>query len=385
MIYKSASSSLIDAYRAGYTIGDLLKEIAPEAILLFASITIENDYADFIAGLYDALESNEVIIVGGTGDGIYETSLTAHYGVCALGISSGGQLKWSAASGTGVGSDSEGAARSCALAASELLGEEAGWAFVLADGITADGTGIVAGVRDLFKFPFIGGLTGDDRKFARSRLFLNDRVIDDGIAILLASRGLPFITHSASGYLPMGNPGVVEESEGRTIQRISGRTPLTFIKEQIGKPLAEADLGVLALANQTSSSADRFFLRVMLSFDKNSGNITSFGSVPTGATVQISSASREQLLQAVSNAIATLVNTGFTPAAAIVVSCVGRKWQLNNCGEEEVQAILDALGAHLPLIGFPSFGEMGPFLKDDGSSTESYFHNATCVVCLLGA
>jgi hypothetical protein len=385
LIYKSVSTTLTDAYRAGSEIGEVLKDISPEVILLFASITFESDYTDIFAGLYDGLETRKVIVFGGTGDGIYETSLTTHYGVCALGISSGGHTKWSTAVEIGVGTDSAGTACRCATAALEQLAGKAEWAFVLADGVTADGTGIASGVRELFSFPFIGGMTGDDRKFTHSRIFLNGRVVEDGVAILLASGSMPFVTHSASGFIPIGAPGTVEESHGKTIQRIGDQTPLTFIKDQIGKPIAEADLGILALAAYTDQSQEQFFQRVLFRFDKLTGAITTFGSIPTGTTVRVSGADREQLLQAVSSCIETAVRSGFTPAAAIIISCVGRKWQLDTCGEEEVQAIQDAIGHHIPLVGFPSFGEIGPFFRDDGTYTESFFHNAACVICLLGA
>jgi hypothetical protein len=124
---------------------------------------------------------------------------------------------------------------------------------------------------------------------------------------------------------------------------------------------------------------------VVLGFDAQTGAITCFGSIPDGADVRVCAAGSEQLLQAASSVAKAVTCSGFTPAAAIVISCVGRKWQLNNCGEEEVQAIQKVIGHQVPLIGFPSFGEMGPFFLDDCGHSEPYFHNATCVICLLGA
>ncbi len=385
MVYKSASTSLTDAYRAGSEIGEALKDSLPEVILLFASISFESDYADFFAGLYDGLETRDVIIFGGSGDGIFETSLTAHYGVCALGITSEGRTKWSTSVVIGVGADSYETSRRCATTALDQLGGKAEWAFVLADGVTADGTGVALGVREIFPFPFIGGMTGDDRKFTRSRIFHNGQEIEDGVAILLASDCMPFIANAASGFIPTGAPGIVDEMNGKVIQRISGQASLEFVKEQIGKPLAEADLGILGFATYTDASRARFFLRSFFHFDMSTGDITTFGSIPKGSIVRVSSANREQLLQAVSNCVQAIVRTGFTPAAAIIISCVGRKWILDNCGREEVQAIQNAIGKNIPLVGFPSFGEIGPFLRDDSTYTKSFFHNATLVICLLGA
>lgn len=385
MIYASASSCLSDAYRAGSEIGEALRDTAPEVILLFTSITIESDFADFFAGLYDGLETRDVIVFGGTGDGIYETSLTAHYGVCALAFNSGGRIAWSAAVETGVGSDSAGAARRCAASARQQLAGAADWGFVLADGVSADGAAVVAGLCERLTIQFMGGMTGDDRKFTRSRTFLNGEQFEDSVAILLASGDMPFITHTTSGFIPLGAPGTVEESQGKTITRISGQTPLAFIKQQLGKPLAEADLGILALATYPDPADDRFFLRASLRFDMLTGSYTSFGSIPIGATVRVSGADRQHLLQAVSSGIETIMRTGFIPAAAIIISCAGRKWELGSCGEEEVRAIQTVIGPDIPLIGFPSFGEIGPFLNEDGSYSDSYFHNATLAICLLGA
>lgn len=385
MLYKSASTSLTDAYRAGSEIGETLKDSAPEVILLFTSITFESDFDDFFAGLYDGLETRDVIVFGGTGDGIYESALTADYGVCALGMSSGGAITWSAAVETGVGADSHGTSRRCASTALERLDGTATWAFVLADGVTADGTGVAAGVHEILSIPCIGGMTGDDRKFTRSMIFLNGREIEDGVAILLAAGDMPFITHASSGFTPIGAAGIVEESRGKSIARISGTTPLAFIKDQVGKPLAEADLGILALASYSDAAQEQFVLRASYRFDLLSGAIEIFGSIPTGSTVRVSGAGREQLLSAVSQGIESLVRTGFTPAAAIVISCAGRKWELENSGEEEVRLIQEVIGRQIPLVGFPSFGEIGPFRRGDGTYSESYFHNATLVICLLGA
>ena len=71
-------------------------------------------------------------------------------------------------------------------------------------------------------------------------------------------------------------------------------------------------------------------------------------------------------------------------AAAVVISCAGRKWLLEDRGEEEVEQVLAALGQRIPLVGFPSFGEIGPFRKPDGAYTETFFHNVTFVICSIG-
>jgi hypothetical protein len=114
-----------------------------------------------------------------------------------------------------------------------------------------------------------------------------------------------------------------------------------------------------------------------------SGAITLFGSIDEGALVRICIATREDVIKGVKKAIETM-GRGFTPSAAIVISCAGRKWILQDCGKAEVRQILETLGMRVPLAGFPSFGEISPFHEPQGAYSPTFFHNETFVICLLG-
>lgn len=380
MRFKSASSVNTDAYRAGAEIGSTLRELAPEVILLFASITYEEDFSVFYEGLYDALGSTNAIIFGGTGDGIYETNLTADYGISALGIHSEGRVTWSVSAECGTQLDSYAAARRCALA---LKTQETGFYFVLADGTKSDGNQIVKGVASVLPGPFFGGLTGDDRRFTRSGLFLNGRVLEDAVAILAGTGPLVYAVNAFSGWTPMGALGRVEEVKGNVIGKISGISPVAFMKEQLGKPFGEADVGRIPLAMYRPEDEGHFLLRAPSRFEQTTGAITTFGSVDEGSLVRVCSASREDVIKSVRNTIEG-IGRAFTPSAAVVISCAGRKWILKDSGKEELNQIFDTLGMRVPLVGIPSFGEISPFRKLDGAYSPTFFHNVTFVICLLG-
>jgi hypothetical protein len=138
--------------------------------------------------------------------------------------------------------------------------------------------------------------------------------------------------------------------------------------------------------NRSSSSAEHFFLRTSSQLHAETGAVTTFGSVEQGTVVRVCSASREDVMRGVTDAMQglTLDSLGFTPSAAIVISCAGRKWLLADRGEKEISALFEHLGYSIPLIGFPSFGEISPFRLGDGAYTTVNFHNVTFVVCLLG-
>lgn len=382
----SAKSTLTDPYRAGFEIGTALAGIAPEVILLFASISYAPDFCDFFEALHDALGTDTALIFGGSGDGIYESSGAENYGVSALGINSAGAVAWSVALEEGVGADSFGAARRCARAALNASPAAGCFRMVLADGALADGHAIVNGIATEITGPFFGGLTGDDRKFTRSKLFLNGREYEDAVAILSGSGALSFAVNAASGWTPIGAEGVVEDVSGCEIRTISGLPAQDFMARETGKPLGESDLGVVPLAAYLDGGRDHFFLRTPAQLHPESGALTIFGSVEQGSVVRVCSATRADVLQGVADTMARLAPEmlGFVPAAAIIVSCAGRKWLMADRGEQELASLQARLAAPVPLAGFPSFGEISPFLRDDRSYTPVSFHNVTFVVCLIG-
>lgn len=382
MRFKSAGSVLTDAYRAGAEIGASLREIAPDVVILFASISYEQEFSDLDAGLRDGLGA-PALVFGGTGDGIYETGTTANYGVCALGIRSGDGVRFATAVGTGVSADGFACAKGAALQAMKAVGGPVSFAFVLADGVKADGAKVLDGFASVLPGPFFGGLTGDDRKFTRSRLFVDGKEYEDAAALLVATGPVRFGVNAASGWTPVGEPGTVDASDGNTVQRISGSTALNFAKDRLGKPLGEADLGIVPFAAYDASGV-HFVLRSPSGLDDATGAISTFGSIPEGTVVRVCAATRDEVLGGVQTAVEGLGGIGFRPKAAIIVSCAGRKWLLDDPGREEVSRVLSALGGNIPLVGFPSFGEIAPFLHLDGSYSAPFFHNGTFVVVLLG-
>ncbi|MDU0458685.1 MAG: FIST N-terminal domain-containing protein [Geobacteraceae bacterium] len=386
MRYISSKSILTDPYRAGFEIGTALVPISPEVILLFASMNYDPDFSDFFEALYDALGTRSVIIFGGTGDGIYETSGAENYGVSALGITSDSRVAWSVAIEQGVQADSFAAAGACARKALAGCPGASDFRMVLADGAKADGHAIVRGIAAEISGPFFGGLTGDDRKFTSSRVFLNGVEYEDVVAMLSGCGEIDFSINAASGWTPLGDAGIVEESQGCEIRTISGKSAQDFMAGQLGKPLGESDLGVVPLAAYHSGSSGHFSLRAPMHLHQDSGAVTMFGSVEKGTFVRVCSASREDVIRGVADAVQNLAfdPPGFTLSAAIIISCAGRKWLLADRGEKELAAFFGDLGFRIPLIGFPSFGEISPFRAADGAFTSVSFHNVTFVVCLLG-
>jgi hypothetical protein len=382
MRYHLAFSSSTDAYRAGIEVGEGLAAYAPEVAILFFTTQYQDRMAEIAAGVRDIL-GHKVRLVGGSGDGIYATGVVCNHGVVALGIASDGQVQWAVGLAHGVQADSAAAAATAVRQARDhLAGHQESWAFAMANGMKADGSKLVAGLRQELSVPVFGGLAGDDRQFRRTFVLADEVVAEDAVVVLLASGGSPIRLHAASGWMPVGTPGVVTGADGVRLKTIGALPAASFVADQSGHEIGTSDLGIIPLAEYECGDSGDFALRTPSSTDQLTGEIRLFGQIRVGASVRICRASMSDIVAAVGAAIQGARDEGFEPAAAVVISCAGRRWTLSSNGREEVETVRNMLG-DLPLIGIPSFGEIGPFRHADGYS-QPLFHNMTFVIGLFG-
>lgn len=384
---RSFSTQTADAYRAGSEIGEAVADLAPEALFLFASVHYLPHAEDLFAGLRDALGDAPTLIAGCSGDGVLERQGGMDQGVAALALTTSGAVQWRAALASGVGADSRAAGRACAEAVTAGAPDPV-LAFAFADGVRADGTTLVEGLASALRCPVVGGLAGDDRKFGRTGVLLQPpgepgRWVEDSVGVVTATGALAYSVHAASGWQPVGAKATVQSSHGSTLRQVGGMTPQAFFREQIGKSFGEIDLGIVPLAVYERDE-DVFALRTPSGFDPATGELVTFGSLQVGQQVRVCTASHDDVLRGVEEAVEGARAAGLRPVACLVVSCAGRKWVLDRRFGEELQRVQARLGTDLPLAGFPSFGEIAPFRLPAGGYTRSLFHNATFVACILG-
>jgi hypothetical protein len=76
--------------------------------------------------------------------------------------------------------------------------------------------------------------------------------------------------------------------------------------------------------------------------------------------------------------------SGAIPRLVVMFSCVGRKLVLGRRIQEEVAAIKECFGENVPLIGFYTYGEIGPVNKMKPGYDMAKFHNETVVLWVIG-
>lgn len=381
LITKSFSTTSPDSYEAGLEIGEALSEIEPETVILFSSY--HHDMEDLLEGLADGMENPGVILFGGTGDGFFETGDSALHGACALGFNSGGKIRWKLAVRTGAGAEPGGKTRECAQEVLEGLDGSAAMAFVMGH-LHCDGVQVAEAAQSVLNVPVIGGLAGDDFSFKKGFVFAGGKFYDDAVAVLGMSGDFSFGMSSASGWKPLGNTGHVDEAVGNTIHAIDGRTPVGFLEQQFGILPAELSMAVIPLAAYEEPGSENYYLRTPVHIDMESGKITYSGNIPAGTEVRVCTAREDDVAGSIRKALDMIGKPGFEPLCAVAISCSSRKLLLKGRIELETSQVFDCMGKTIPLIGFPSFGEIGPFRNPDKSYTPAYFHNVTYVIVLIG-
>ena len=124
-----------------------------------------------------------------------------------------------------------------------------------------------------------------------------------------------------------------------------------------------------------------------MAVDHEKGTLTLAASIPEGSAITLTTASRGGIINGARLAAEQAKNSlqGAKPEAILMFSCVGRKLVLGRRVQEEVDAVKEILGEDVPLIGFYTYGEIGPIDKMERELAITKFHNETVVLWVLGS
>ena len=211
--------------------------------------------------------------------------------------------------------------------------------------------------------------------------FCDDQIVQEGVAVLVFSGPLSFSYAVGTGLRPIGPVGTVTRSDYGAIEEIDGRPAASFVSKYVDV-VGPATFGnPLAIREKGSSDS---YVRVMLSQDPATGALRIAGSIPVGSTVQLTTATTDEIVAAASDAVRRATEafpSGQTPSAALVFSCAVRKFLLGTRTGQEVSGARSLLPLDMPLAGMYCTGEIAPV----GIGEPSHFLNESFVTLLLGS
>ncbi len=228
-------------------------------------------------------------------------------------------------------------------------------------------------------FPIVGGFAAEPWTFQETYQFFDTEVLSDAVPVLLLFGDVRYSSGVACGWQPIGNPAQITKVEGKTVYEIDGKPALSFWEHYLGgrAPSAEYPFAVF------EPGSELFYLRGCVGYNRELGTVSALADVPLNATVQVAQANRQEILNATKTSIQKAIDgyPGEKPAIALFFTCCCRQQILGTYTEKEFIFGQNALGSDFPIIGFYTYGEVAPLVRDG----ESRLHQMTFVTVLIGA
>ena len=258
---------------------------------------------------------------------------------------------------------------------------------ILSDGLSVNGTALVAGFREILPagVAITGGLAGDGSRFQKTFVgFGSDVKQDQIVAIGFYGTGIVIGYGSRGGWEGFGPRRRITRSQGNTLLELDGQPALALYKRYLGERAAGLPAtGLLFPLELTKDASEKAGLvRTILAVDEAKQSLTFAGDMPEGWYARLMKATGDQLVDGAANAGSdvALKSNADGSSLAIMVSCIGRRLVLGQRIEEELEAVIRSLPALTETVGFYSYGEACPSAGNDFSE----LHNQTMTITVIG-
>ena len=256
--------------------------------------------------------------------------------------------------------------------------------FIISEGSFVNGSALINGLEEnnTQNIKISGGLCGDNERFEKTLVAYNETPKEGEVAIIgLYGDSLEVTASSCGGWMPFGSERTITKSKDNILYEIDGLPALDLYKKYLGEKAL--DLPHSALLFPLNIKAEGKYLpvvRTILNIDEDEKSMIFAGDIPEQSKVQLMMASVDAIVVGAGEAAKkAMQNRKNDPQIALLVSCIGRKLVMAQRTEEEVEEVLDIIGAQTLTTGFYSYGEIAPFQSQDSCE----LHNQTMTLTLI--
>jgi hypothetical protein len=265
----------------------------------------------------------------------------------------------------------------------ELLNEDLKSILVISEGSFVNGTELVneLGKQTNHSIPIFGGLAGDNFKFQKTLVGLNEDATEGKVVVIgFYGNEINFGFGCKGGWSDFGPERKVTLSEKNVLYKIGDRFALDIYKEYLGKYADDLPGSALYFPLSMKENKDApSVVRTILAIDEKRRSMTFAGNIPQGSFIRLMKGNFDKLIDASYNAASeSFSNHPKEPELALIVTCVGRKIVLGNRVEEEFEAVKEISGNTL-LCGFYSYGEISPVTNHKSCE----LHNQTIAILTI--
>ena len=385
----SAVSTQKDAFDAGNeaALAALAKlSIKPDILWVFGAITYNQQ--KLLDGI--AAAAPEVPVVGCTTDGEISNKGLSVNSVVVMALASD-TIRFETTYVENLSKDSYAAGAQIGKA---FQGVGSRYIQIFSDGLSGNADQIIKGIKDHMgdDIKIAGGTAGDGGDFKRTFQYYGNRVLTDSIVAVAFQGQFGIGTGTACGWFPVGIAKKVTKAVGNVVFELDGQSALQAYERFLGKhaerlPAVGVEYPLGLLEDDSDSEEEGYFLcRATMGVDREAGAIIFAGNVPEGSLVKMTIGNDGDIIQAARQAANSAmerlgqVDPALKPQAIFLYSCMARKIVLGTRTDEEIMAVKEVVGKHVPIIGFYTYGEYCPI----GECEKSCFHNETATLTIIG-
>ncbi len=226
-----------------------------------------------------------------------------------------------------------------------------------------------------------GGMASGAMSPGEHRLFLQDRVLERGAAMVLVE-GLSVRNVVSQGCRPVGPAMVITKGEDNVIKELAGKPAMDKLREVFSASNARdrillqraLHVGQVVDEHLSNPGIGDFLIKNVVGADQESGALVIGDFVRRGRTVRFhvrdAESADEDLKQ-------MLRKAGKGRTAALLFSCNGRGTRLFETSDHDARCVRDELG-DIPVAGFFAQGEIGPV------GSRNFLHGFTASLALFG-
>jgi hypothetical protein len=256
---------------------------------------------------------------------------------------------------------------------------------VLADGLHVNGAKLVEGLRAVLgdAVVIVGGLAGDGADFKETCVGLDIEPAPQELAAIgLYGEDLALGSSSFGGWDAFGPERQITKADGSVLYELDGQPALALYKRYLGEEAANLPASALLfpLAIRRSGQDAETLTRTIVGVDEEAQSLTFAGEMPQGWSAQLMRGTVDRIVSGAADAAQAAGVAECQPGQSlgILISCIGRRLMLGQRVQEEVEAVGDEWPG-VPVVGFYSYGEIGPH----GVTGRCTLHNQTMTALLV--
>ena len=238
------------------------------------------------------------------------------------------------------------------------------------DGLVTGYADVVRGIQEVLGTSalIVGGMAGDDLRFAKTYQYFKDRVVSRSVVGVLLGGPIKIGVGIEHGFVPISKPRRITRSHANILYALDRQPAAAVYEEYFGSELCRRmrdevlirrGLAYYPLGIQREGT-DQWLLRNVLSFGED-GSLVCSGEILEDSWLQLMIGSRELALEASRRAAQQAVASLAHVACVLVFDAVVRRTLLGSHeAAMEIARIRETIGPSVPLAGCYTYGEQAP-------------------------